>query len=111
MGPRDLFKNENPMRYVYLIVGAIFGGLLGWFLSLNVVAPFLMWIAGSIVGITVPNGEANWILAAALFIGFIWVGILIGAILFGKLGYRLGKHLHEIDSGKMNQQIEEADVS
>jgi len=92
------------MRYVYLIVGAIFGGLLGWFLSINVFAPFLMWLAASILG------EDN-LLHIFLFIGFIWVGILIGAILFGTLGYQLGKHLHEIDSGKMNLQIEEADVS
>ena len=79
-----------------MVVGAVVGGLLGWGLcSMVAFGPYLLNIAAWIVYTAVPNGEVNWILAVALWIGFVWAGILIGAIWFGRLGYRLGKRLHE----------------
>ena len=78
------------MKYIYMVVGAVVGGLLGWAFG-----PYLLYIAAWIVYTAVPNGEANWILAVALWMGFVCAGILIGAIWFGRLGYRLGKRLHE----------------
>ena len=93
-------------------------GLLGWGLGLYVFGPMIAVLLSSIVD---TSGD-RWVLAMIAFMVGIWAAILIGAIWFGRLGYRLGKRLHETDSDRTYQttiknhdtdvkQIEEADVS
>ncbi|HAA72683.1 MAG TPA: hypothetical protein DCE55_26330 [Planctomycetaceae bacterium] len=93
------------MKYLYLVVGAVFGGGLVWKATLYVLQE------------TIPRYDQSglhWQIFIALLLALYYVLLpvlcLLGATLFGFLGYWTGKHLHEIDSDQMSQQIKEADV-
>ena len=96
---------SSDVKYIYLIVGAVFGGGLVWKAT-----PYVLRE-------TIPTYDEtglHWliflVLLLALYFVLLPVLCLLGATLFGFLGYRLGKHLHEIDSDQMSQQIKDADV-
>ena len=78
------------MKYLYMVVCAVVGGLLGWGLGLYVLGPGQLILVTSIWDTTLA-----FILGMLAYLVCIWGGMLIGAILFGRLGYRVGKHLHE----------------
>ena len=71
------------MKYIYMLVGTVVGGLLGWGLGLYVFSPYLM------------EGATNGFFGLIGCIIVIGAGILIGAIWFGLLGYWLGTRLQE----------------
>ncbi len=102
---------SSDVKYIYLIVGAVlgcFGGGLVWKAT-----PYVLQE-------TIPALEKSglhWVILLvlyfvllALYFVLLPVLCLLGATLFGFLGYRLGKHLHEINSDQMSQQIKDADV-
>ena len=96
---------SSNVKYIYLIVGAVFGGGLVWKATLYVLQE------------TIPRYDQSglhWLIFIALLLALYFVLLpvlcLLGATLFGFLGYWTGKHLHEIDSDQMSQQIKEADV-
>ena len=92
------------MKYLYLFVGAVLGGVGGCFGHL------LVWWA---IRDSVMAGQATSFMPLIYGLSYLVLIVpvcLLGATLFGFLGYRLGKHLHEIDSDQMSQQIKEADV-
>ena len=83
------------MKYLYLVVGAVFGGGLVWKATLYVLQE------------TIPRYDQSglhWLIFFALLLALYFVLLpvlcLLGATLFGFLGYRLGKLLHEKDSDR-----------
>ena len=80
------------MKYIYMFVGTVVGGLLGCVLCLYVFIPYL---------IEDPNGFGGLIVSFYV----ICAGISIGAICFGRMGYLLGKRLHETDSDRTNPRL------
>ncbi len=85
------------MKYIYLVVGAVFGGLLGWLSSFWIglmtggLVEFILDTIGA-------SGDGGWVVSMGAFMVGMSAAILIGPIWFGRLGYRLGKRLHETDS-------------
>ena len=102
---------SSDVKYIYLIVGAVlgcFGGGLVWKAT-----PYVL----QETSFDLETSGLHWVIflvlyfvLLALYFVLLPVLCLLGATLFGFLGYRLGKHLHEIDSDQMSQQIKEADV-
>ena len=99
------------MKYIYFVVGAVlgcFGGGLVWKATPYVLQETIP---------TLEESGLHWVIflvlcfvLLALYFVLLPVLCLLGATLFGFLGYWTGKHLHEIDSDQMSQQIKEADV-
>ena len=102
---------SSDVKYIYLIVGAVlgcFGGGLVWKAT-----PYVL----QETSFDLETSGLHWVILLvlyfvllALYFVLLPVLCLLGATLFGFLGYRLGKHLHEIDSAQMSQQIKDADV-
>ena len=82
------------MKYLYLVVGAV----LGWF------GGVLVWKATPYVlqetSFDLETSGLHWVIFLVLYFVLLYVLCPLGAILFGFLGYRLGKHLHEKDSDR-----------
>jgi len=89
------------MKYIYMVVGAVVGGLLGWLLSFW----FGLMTGGLVSFILDTSGDGGWVVSMGAFMVGMWAAILIGPIWFGRLGYRLGKRLHEADSDRTNPRL------
>ena len=78
------------MKYLYLVVGAVLGCFGGG----------LVWKAMQKINFDLGNSILYWVIFLVLYLVLLPVLCLLGATLFGFLGYRLGKLLHEKDSDR-----------
>ena len=93
------------MKYLYLVVGAALGWyVFGLVLVLGADTGVLDLVGDGLIRFIFGDLQTQNIFADLLAVLFVFVfavgGRLIGAILFGCLGYRLGKRLHEKDSDR-----------